>query len=131
MNRTNGFTLLELMIVVVIIGILLGIALPSYQSYVLKSNRTEARAALLDIAARQERYAAQNNKYAFLPGLGASRTTPNNKYTMFIGRCAGGSIDSCYVITATANGAQAKDTDCLTITYDSFGNKGGTTLNCW
>ena len=129
MNRTNGFTLLELMIVVVIIGILLGIALPSYQSYVLKSNRTEARAALLDIAARQERYAAQNNRYVGIGRLGVSRTTPKGYYTMSAG--AGGSLNTCYVITATANGAQANDTDCLTITYDSTGAKGGTTANCW
>ena len=59
-----GFTLIELMITVAIIGILSAIAYPSYESYVRKSRRVDAKNALLDLASRQERYFSVNNKYS-------------------------------------------------------------------
>ena len=59
-TRQKGFTLLEMVVVVAVIGILLGIAIPSYQNYVIRSNRTEGQALLSDAAARQERYYSQN-----------------------------------------------------------------------
>ncbi len=63
--RTNaGFTLIELMIVVVIIGIIASIAIPNYSAYVLKAKRSEARSALLDAGAKLERYYSDNNVYA-------------------------------------------------------------------
>ncbi|HEJ3591491.1 TPA: type IV pilin protein [Pseudomonas aeruginosa] len=58
-TRQKGFTLLEMVVVVAVIGILLGIAIPSYQNYVIRSNRTEGQALLSDAAARQERYYSQ------------------------------------------------------------------------
>lgn len=63
-KTSTGFTLIELMIVVAIVGILAAIAYPSYQEYVLRGNRSEAQALLNDAAARQERYYTQNNTYA-------------------------------------------------------------------
>ena len=124
------------MIVVVIVGILLGISVPAYQGYVLRSHRTDAQSTLLDLAARQERFVAQNNTYtteiAAASGLGrGSTTSPEGYYNMSVAACGGGTIATCYVITATAAGSQANDTECATITYDSAGNKGGTTANCW
>ncbi len=135
MNRASGFTLIELMIVVMIVGILLAIALPSYQDYVLKSHRADGHASLVDIAARQERFIAQSNTYtteiSANSGLGIGRTTSREGYfDMTVGACAGGTIATCYLITATANGGQAND-ECLTITYDSAGVKSGTTADCW
>jgi type IV pilus assembly protein PilE len=77
----RGFTLIELMVAVVIVGILAAVAYPSYQSQVRKSRRTDARNAALDLAARQERYFSQYNSYSSsvtgtgVNGLGYSSAT--------------------------------------------------------
>jgi type IV pilus assembly protein PilE len=137
MNKASGFTLIELMIVLVIVGVLLGIALPAYQGYTLRSHRTDAHASLLDLAARQERFVAQNNSYSTevsgATGLNLGRTSSNEGYyNLSAAACAGGNIATCYVLTATAAGNQANDTACLTITYDSAGNKSSSTPGeCW
>jgi len=63
MAKQRGFTLIELMIAVVVIGILAAIAVPNYQEYMTRSKRTEGMALLQEMAARQERFYAQNNNY--------------------------------------------------------------------
>ena len=62
-HRGRGFTLVELMIVVAIIGLLSAIAVPGYQDYVRKGKRTEGKAALAAAASRLERFYTQNNCY--------------------------------------------------------------------
>jgi type IV pilus assembly protein PilE len=136
MKRASGFTLVELMIVVVIVGVLMAIALPSYRDYTLRSHRADAHAALLDMAARQERFVAQNNQYtgevAAGNGLNLGTTTsPEGYYTLSAAACPTGNIQICYLLTATAIGSQTADTECLNITYDSTGTKGPITANCW
>ena len=136
MKTAKGFSLIELLIVVVIVGILFAVALPSYQQYTRASKRTEAQGALLDLAARQERFVAQNNTYSTEisadTGLGFGTTeSSNGYYDLSAAACAGGTIATCYVLTASAKGAQLSDTECLNITYDSAGVKGGTTDDCW
>jgi len=136
MKSESGFSLIELMIVVVIVGILFGVSLPAYQGYTLRSHRTEAHSSLLDIAARQERFVAQNNTYttniSAATGLGlGSTTTQEGYYNLSVAACGTGTIATCYQITATATGRQTADTDCLTIGYSSTGAKSGTTAECW
>ena len=137
MKSSTGFTLIELMIAVMIVGILLAISIPSYRDYVLRGQRSDGHSALLDIAGRQERFVAQNNRYTILiseaEGLNMQTTTSQDgHYEMGVAPCGGGgTIATCYVITATAVGSQAGDADCATITYDSTGAKTGTTADCW
>lgn len=66
-HRHGGFTLIELMVAVAIVGILGAIALPSYQEYVKKGRRVDAKNAVLDMAAREERFFATQNKYTMVP----------------------------------------------------------------
>ena len=63
-QRARGFSLLELMIAVAIIGVLLRIAIPSYKNYVVRTNRTEATQFLIDLANRQQQYLMDARKYA-------------------------------------------------------------------
>lgn len=72
MQRNNlGFTLIELMIAVVVIGILSAIALPSYQSYVRRTACEDAKGSLVGLANAMERYSAQNNQYTGAAGTQA------------------------------------------------------------
>jgi type IV pilus assembly protein PilE len=135
MNKATGFTLIELMIVVIIIGVLLSISIPAYQGYVLRSHRTDAHSSLLDIAARQERYVAQRNTYTTEISSGTnglnmgSANSREGYYTLVAAKCATGSLANCYLITATAAGNQANDTGCKTIKYNSAGTK--SPADCW
>jgi type IV pilus assembly protein PilE len=136
MKSSSGFTLIELAIVVVIVGILYAISMPAYMGYTQRAHRSDGQSALLDIASREERYVAQKNSYTLLisedtNGLGLGRiTSPEGHYEMEVAACGSG-IATCYLITATAIGGQASDTECAKITYDSLGTKSGTTANCW
>ncbi len=63
-NRQRGFTLIELMIVIAIVGILAAVAYPSYQEYVKKGNRAAAQAFMMEVAQRQQNYLINNRAYA-------------------------------------------------------------------
>jgi len=133
MNKSTGFTLIELMIVLVIIGIVMSIAVPSYQGYVLRSHRTDAHSSLLDIAARQERYVAQNvtgyTKNIVADLKLANANSSKGYYALSVSDAPCTNIANCYTIIATAVGSQANDTGCTTINFDSAGRR--TPAACW
>ena len=85
-DRNSGFTLIELMVVLLIVGILGAVAVPSYRQYVIRSHRTEAKTALLRLAANQERHYLQNNTYTDdLEALGfATGVSDNGVYTLSV-----------------------------------------------
>lgn len=132
-HSNRGFTLIELMIVVAIIGILAAIAYPSYDEYIKRGNRTEGQAFLSDVAARQERYYSQNNAYitadADIAKLGLSNAnSPTVKYTIAIAAGDGG-----YLLTVNN---QFNDAKCATLTLDALGVRGSTgsrgdNADCW
>lgn len=139
-KRAGGFTLIELMIVIVIVGILVAIAMPSYQRYVLRSHRTVAINALLDLGSREARYYSANNVYTAsltgATGLGyASDPAPVPDATTPYYQLRAALNGNSFTLTATAFGNQANDADCLTFTYTGLGVKGstgtGTVAQCW
>jgi len=138
----RGFTLVELMVTIVIGAILAMIAIPSYNNQIRKSRRTEARNAVLDAAAREERFYSTNNKYsqaaadlgyAALPQVvGGGYYQVDAKCTPAAPACTG------FTITAAPQGTQVKDTACATFQVDQTGKQSVTgttaadaTAPCW
>ncbi len=131
---SKGFTLIEVMIVVAIIGILAAIAYPSYDEYVKRGNRVEGQAFLNDAAARQERYYAQNYKYAdsiakLYGTSGTTRSSETDKYTLSMAVVAG---DAGYTLTASQ---QFNDSKCGNLTLNAAGARGASGSEgveyCW
>jgi len=111
-----GFTLIEMLIVVAVIGILAVIAYPSFLEQIRKSRRGEAISALNKVSQAQERWRANNASYTTdLSSSGLNLSNPSSgNYTLAV------SLDSAtqssrYVVTATATGRQASDSRCATI----------------
>lgn len=137
MKKQYGFTLIELMIVVAIIGVLSAIAYPSYQSYMKKSGRADAKVGLLKLSDKQERFYLQNNTYttAFTAaGLNTSTTSEEGYYTFTI---TSDDLVSGFTLiaTAVANKSQANDTGCtvmkLSSTSAKWPNGPAPVKDCW
>lgn len=135
-----GFTLVELMVAVAIVAILAALGLPAYTSYVARARRAEGKAALVDLAARMERFYSQNNAYttatvaAGVPTTDVLTTaaTEEGWYTLSI--TAQGATN--YTLQAAPNGAQATDdATCGNLTLNNLGTKGisggGQVQTCW
>jgi type IV pilus assembly protein PilE len=145
-SASTGFSLIELMVAVTIVSILSGIAIPSYIQQVRQSRRTEARLALLDLAAREERFMTTNNAYTSVPAnLGYSGTFPQVIGSGYyqVGVCvaatapcgsSSATTGSIFLLQATPVGSQTADTLCTSFTLDSTGVQaatGTTSSTCW
>jgi type IV pilus assembly protein PilE len=143
MRKTQpGFTLIELMIVVAVVAILASIGIPSYRAYIKRAERAEARAAVLDMAQKQERYFSSNNVYLAVPTPPtAAPANWNNftgqsvaarKYDVTVALSGGG---TGYTISAApSNGNTDPDCGTFALTHtNSRTNTGNTTpsAECW
>ena len=120
-RRARGFSLIELMTVLVIIGVLSAIAYPAYQDYVRRANRSAAQSFMMTIAARQEQYLLTNRSYAATTGA-LNLTAPtetNGRYTFAIAL----PTPTSYTITATAVGNQVVANKFGDLTLGSDGTK--------
>lgn len=119
-SRREGFTLIELMIVVAIIAILAMIGIPSYDRYVVRSNRAVAKQFMLTAASKQEQYMLDARAYAdSLAALGLTAPAElATRYTFAFAACA--APCTTYTITATAIGSQAADGN---LTLDNLGTR--------
>lgn len=131
--KNTGFTLIELMIVVVVIAILASIAIPAYSDYVTRSKRADGKAGLLAFQLEQEKFRANNPTYATAASLGLPANSPEGHYTISV---SGAVTATSYDLTASPNASQ-NDPVCATLTIDESNNKSatGTTTTpektCW
>lgn len=140
-NKHKGFTLIELMIVVAVIGILAAIALPSYRDYINRGHRTEGRTALLQAAQWMERAATANGTYPLNAAFPSSfSTVTSGRYTISIASPTGAvTADAGRTFTLTAAPAAGQTGDkCGNFTLTHAGVRGaagetsGTTVvECW
>lgn len=125
---SGGFTLIELMIVVVIVGVLAAIAYPAYQDYARETKRADAHAALLRIATLQEKHFSNNNQYANSTttlGYAANPAISNDGHWAVSITGVG---PAAFTLRAAPAGGHV-DADCAAITLTSAGLRGPAA--CW
>lgn len=145
LQTQRGVTLIELVVVMIIVAILAAVAIPSYRNYVLRSQRSDAKDALLALATAQEKFYLQCNSYATaiagapncaagqLQGAGASQ---NGWYDLAID--AANATSYTVSAVAAAGGDQFQDTECRTFRVTDRGvrtaanaGSGDNTADCW
>lgn len=148
MKRSAGFSLVEIMVVLAIVGILASVAYPGYASYITRSRRIEGQLALMDILQQQERFYSLHNTYV---AFNADSTEPEARrfkwwsggdaagsaYELRGDACPGRDIRECIEVKAVPGtgrvDAKFRDADCGTLSLDSIGRRGPSRapVRCW
>ncbi|HEV7813645.1 MAG TPA: type IV pilin protein [Janthinobacterium sp.] len=148
MKRGAGFTLIELMIVLTIIGILAAMVYPSFHRYVVRSKRVQAQGLLLQLMQQQERYFSQNNRYLAFSAASSDPLQPffkwwsgnsasDSAYEMGGAACPDQPITECVELSATPGTDKVdkhfRDDDCGVLTMNSVGRRAasGRAEHCW
>jgi type IV pilus assembly protein PilE len=138
-TRSHGFSLIELIIALGIVGILAAVALPSYTSYSKRGKRTECRAALMQVMQQQERYYTQQNTYLAFTATASNipmkqfsaESAASSACTISAAACTGSNLAACVVLTATP---VLPDPEVDKITLQSDGSRsctGTAPTKCW
>lgn len=134
--KKNGFSLIELMMTVAVVGVLASISVPTYKNYSMKIKRSEGRSFAMEIMQRQEKFYNENNTYTTnLSQLGYNSSTPTSEkgYYKVTATAASDGIANNVIITAQPIGSQTSDTECGSFIYNSNGLKSTSTSSstCW
>ena len=122
MKTKKGFSLIELLVALAIMGILAAVAIPSYQSYVVKGNRATAQSFMMDLANREKQYMLDARTYADFTTLGVSAPVDVSKHYA-IAISAPASTPPSFTITATATSSQQISDGSLPLTLNDQGVK--------
>jgi type IV pilus assembly protein PilE len=147
-DKADGFTLIEMMVVLVIMLILAAMVYPSYSGYVIKARRLEGQVALLDALQQQERYYTRYNVYKEFSAGSANPDEQRFKwwsgssaaasaYELSAQACPGMPLQACIEVRATPGTAKVdpnfRDPECATLTLTSTGEQraAGPGTRCW
>lgn len=143
-RNSEGFTLVELLVVVMLISIILGVSIPGYRQYVQRASRGDATTALLRLSAAQERFYMQNGAYAgagqltLAPPAGLGFTggvSERGYYNINVVPVAGGlAVGYIAIATPVPGSNQADDSDCALFSVNQSGTRTslpGDIEKCW
>jgi len=134
----RGFTLFELLVTLVLVGIIAALALPAYRHHVVRVNRSQAMTLLLQLQGAEESHYLRHDAYTATlegappVGLGIPATSATSKYSVSVALASDG---QSYVATASPIGSQSQDLECMAFSIDARGRRAVTgtadVQRCW
>lgn len=137
--RRHGFTLIELMVVLAIMGLLATFSWNGYQQHVTRSRRAEGRAAVLQVLLQQERHHARENSYRSFTAVASEAefrwfsgdSEASSAYLLQASACPDGTLLACVQVTATPRANVFDDVQCGALSADTLGRRNPVGDGCW